>query len=214
MELKFRLLLMLMDAISYKSFIIKDVLRESITATFIKEMDFANIVILTSLLLYMVIVLLKTDSYAANQVFGSIRPQIRVRKWTLPVTGTILTTDLALTVQQDINGAITPVFLVLHAMLDSSFLLAHVLMFLLNVQHLTVSMELAHLVLSVILFNLAYAFSHKMSWNDLIYALSPARLVLDGIEDIALVVRFIMSSKEVPMENALLCFIDREKYLF
>jgi hypothetical protein len=69
-----------MDAISFKSFIIKDALRESITATFIKEMDFANIVILTSLLLYMVIVLLKTDSYVANQVFGLIRPQILVRK--------------------------------------------------------------------------------------------------------------------------------------
>jgi hypothetical protein len=69
-----------MDAISFKSFIIKDASRESITATFIKEMDFANIVILISLLLYMVIVLLKTDSYVASLVFGLIRPQILVRK--------------------------------------------------------------------------------------------------------------------------------------
>lgn len=66
MELKFQLFLILMDVIKSKSFIIKDVSRELIIATFIKEMDVANIVIPTSSSLSMVIVLLRIDSFVVN----------------------------------------------------------------------------------------------------------------------------------------------------
>lgn len=64
--------------------------------------------------------------------------------------------DHALTVQVDINGATIHAFLMSFVMLDSSSSLELASMYLLNAQHLTMSMELAFHVLLVTLFNLAY----------------------------------------------------------
>lgn len=157
----------------------------------------------------MVIVLLKIDSFVANLDSGLTRLLILAKRWVLLVTGTIPTMDLAWTAPLDINGAIIHAFQVSYAMPDSSSMLEHALMFLLNVQPLIALMEHAPLALSATLFKPACVFLHKMFWRDLTSALSPAKLVLVMIEDIASAVRFIMSLKEEHMENVPPCFIDR-----